>query len=61
MVLTLPIGLLLWIIDMTLARSPILQQEEFRSLISAMTIHKNLAKMRQVCQGAVGCQKMTHG
>jgi len=45
-----------WASDTTLVRWPILQREEFRSLISAMTIVKTLP--RQVCQGAVGsCQK----
>jgi hypothetical protein len=44
MVLTLSIGLLLWGIDTTLARSPVLQKEEFRSLTSAMTVVKTLPK-----------------
>jgi len=42
MVLTLPIRH--WAIDTTLMRSPILQQEEFSSLISAMTIVKTLPR-----------------
>jgi hypothetical protein len=42
MVLNLSIGLLFWASDITLARSPVLQQEEFRSLISAMMIVKTL-------------------
>jgi hypothetical protein len=31
-----------WASDITLARSPVLKQEEFRSLISAMAIVKTL-------------------
>ena len=44
----------------TLERSPIVQQEEFRSLISALTC-KFLAKLRQSRQVLWGCvsQKMT--
>jgi len=44
MVLTLPIGALFWAIDTTLAKSPILQQEEFSSLISAMKIVQTLPR-----------------
>jgi len=40
--------------------SPILQQEEFKSLISAMRIaKKNPDKMRQARQGSVGLCKTT--
>jgi hypothetical protein len=59
MVLILPTGQLFLTSDSKLARSPIVQQEECRSLISAVTIVKNLANMRQAQQVAVGlCQKI---
>jgi len=54
-----PLDYYFWASDTTLLRSPILQQEEFKSLISATTIVKNLDKMRQGHQGAVGlCKKI---
>jgi hypothetical protein len=47
MVLTLHIGLLFWASDTTLRRSQIVLQEEFRRLISAMTVLKNLPRLKK--------------
>ena len=44
MVLTLPIGKLFWASDTALGKSPIIWQEEWRSLISAMTIVKTFSR-----------------
>jgi len=58
MVLTLTTGLLFWASDTTFARSPIVQQEECRSLISAMTVVKIMQRWDKCVRVPWDCVKI---